>query len=97
MKDSRVLRRYARDQIGYVYSPQLITYRGRDYRVWFEWCDDEQVNAQDEPMNGVIQFEPCESRGGLGYHYAFMVRRRGSRLLLDELDCHPNLDDDLAD
>lgn len=95
MKDSPTLRRYARDQIGFVYSPAQINYRGRDYQVFFEWCDDEEVNERDEPMNGLVMFEPCHSATGLSWHYAFMVRRRGTTLVLDELDCHPNLEDDL--
>ena len=95
MKDSPTLRRYAREQIGLEYTPTRITYQGRDYLVFFEWCDDEQVNDQGQPMNGVVMFEPRHSRNGLSYHYAFMVRRRRTILVLDELDTHPNLEDDL--
>lgn len=95
MKDSPTLRRYAREQIGHQYTPTWITYQGRDYQVFFEWCDDDEVNDQDQPMNGVVMFEPEHSRNQLSYHYAFMVRRRATGFVLDELDIHPNIEDDL--
>ena len=95
IKDSTRLRHLAKDVLGQEYYTPTVTYKNRDYTVFFEWCDDDQVDDAGNALNGSVQFEPIDSSLGLSWHYGYFCHRNGNTIKLGDFDSHPNIEEDL--
>jgi hypothetical protein len=91
IKDSTTLRRFAKEQMGDEYYPSNIIFKGKRYTVYFEWCDDGEVDEQDRPLNGIVQFVDPTSE--FSWFVTYYVYRNGDNLRLGaDIQIHPELE-----
>jgi hypothetical protein len=90
-KDSTTLRHFALKQVGNEYLPSEVVFKGKKYDVYFEWCDDEEVETNDRPMNGIVQFVRADNHY-LDWDFTYWVYRKNDKLVLGDFYIHPELE-----